>query len=149
MPDAKTKFKAGPGSERILHPALEELARFFRFGLVGTANTAVGLGIIAFLDLGLHMRPAIANAGGYAAGLGLSFILNRQFVFRSRRPARTAAPKFFAAAAVAFLLNQGALAIAGHVLGPDPALRLGAQIFGMCVYTLTLFALGRFWIFKE
>ncbi len=149
MPDAKTKSKAEPGSGRLLHPALEELARFFRFGLVGLVNTLVGLGIIAFLDIGLHMRPAMANAAGYAIGICLSFILSRQFVFRSRRPARKAAPMFFAAAAIAFILNQGALAVAGHILGPDPALRLAAQICGMSVYTLTLFVLGRFWIFKE
>ena len=149
MLDAKTKSKTELASGQLPSPVLDEFARFFRFGLVGVANTLVGLGIIAALDLGLHVRPALANAAGYAGGICLSFVLSRQFVFRSQRPARTAAPKFLAAAAVAFILNQGALAIAGHFLGADPVLRLAAQICGMCVYTLTLFALGRFWIFKE
>src|SRR5262245_52937717 len=100
MLDAKNKSKAQAGSGRLLNSALEELARFFRFGLVGAANTLIGLGIIAFLDLGLHLRPAIANAAGYAVGICLSFVLSREFVFRSQRTARTTAPMFFAAAAI-------------------------------------------------
>ena len=149
MLDTMAKLKTKLGLNAGLDPALEELARFFRFGLAGVANTLVGLGIIAALDIGLHVRPAIANAVGYAVGIALSFILSRQFVFRSRRPARMAAPRFLISAAIAFVLNQAALAIAGHLLGGDPALRLAAQICGMCVYTLTLFVLGRFWIFRE
>lgn len=145
--DTKSRVEAAPA--RSHSSAFEELARFFRFGLVGVANTLVGFGIIAALDLGLHVRPAMANTAGYAGGIGLSFILSRQFVFRSRRPARIAAPKFFISAAIAFALNQGALAVAGHFLGGEPALRLAAQVCGMCVYTLTLFVLGRFWIFRE
>jgi len=143
------KLKTRLGLNAGLDPALDELARFFRFGLAGVANSLVGLGIIATLDVGLQVRPAIANAVGYTVGIALSFILSRQFVFRSRRPARIAAPRFLISAAIAFVLNQAALAIAGHLLGSDPALRLAAQICGMCVYTLTLFVLGRFWIFKE
>jgi putative flippase GtrA len=149
MLDMMAKLKTRLGLNAGLDPALEELARFFRFGLAGVVNTLVGLGIIAALDIGLQVRPAIANAVGYAVGIALSFILSRQFVFRSRRPAKIAVPRFLISAAIAFVLNQAALAIAGHLLGGDPALRLAAQICGMCVYTLTLFVLGRFWIFKE
>jgi putative flippase GtrA len=127
----------------------DEVARFIRFGLAGVANTLVGLGIIAALDLGLHVRPAIANAAGYAVGIALSFVLSRQFVFRSRQRAKTAVPRFLFSAAIAFAVNQAVLAAAGHLLGGDPALRFAAQVGGMCSYTLTLFLLGRFWIFKE
>jgi putative flippase GtrA len=146
MPDMEIQPKpdqdSGPSS------AWEELACFFRFGLAGVANTLVGFCIIVMLDLGLHVRPAIANAACYAVGIALSFVLSRSFVFRSGRPALTAAPKFFVSAAIAFALNQAALAVAGYFLGSDPASRLAAQICGMGVYTLTLFALGRFWIFR-
>jgi putative flippase GtrA len=147
MPDMETRSK--PDQDSRPSPLWEELARFFRFGLVGVANTLVGLGIIVMLDLGLHVRPAIANAAGYAAGIALSFVLSRGFVFRSGRSALTAVPRFFVSAATAFALNQAALATASYFLGSDPAFRLAAQICGMGVYTLTLFALGRFWIFRE
>jgi len=145
----KRKTRLGLNAWSGLDPALEELARFFRFGLAGVANTLVGLGVIATLDLGLHLRPAIANAVGYAVGIGLSFVLSHQFVFRSQQPAKAAAPQFLISAAIAFAMNQAALAVAGHLLGGDPALRLAAQICGMSVYTLVLFVLGRFWIFRE
>ncbi|HKX64548.1 MAG TPA: GtrA family protein [Rhizomicrobium sp.] len=138
--------KSAPNSRAAT--AWAEFARLLRFGLAGVANTLVGLGIIAALDLGMHVRPAIANAAGYAAGIALSFVLSRQFVFRSRRPASITAPRFLLSAAIAFAANQAALAAAGHFLGGDPASRLAAQVCGMVFYTLTFFVLGRFWIFK-
>jgi len=147
--DAMTKLKSKPGQDSGSVPAWTELARFLRFGLAGVANTLVGLGVIAALDLGMHVRPAIANAAGYAVGIALSFVLSRQFVFRSQRPAKAAAPRFLVSAAIAFAVNQAVLAAAGHLLGGDPASRLAAQVCGMSAYTLTLFMLGRFWIFKE
>ena len=110
----------GQNSRPGLNPAWIELARFLRFGLAGVANTLVGLGIIAVLDLGLHVKPAIANAAGYAVGIALSFVLSRQFVFRSRQPARTAAPRFVVSAVIAFAVNQAVLAVASHLLGGDP-----------------------------
>jgi putative flippase GtrA len=146
---AKLRTRMGQNARPGLDPAWTELARFLRFGLAGVANSMVGLGIIAALDLGLHVKPAIANAAGYAVGIALSFVLSRQFVFRSRQPARTAAPRFLVSAAIAFAVNQAALAVASHLLGGDPASRLAAQVCGMCSYTLTLFLLGRFWIFRE
>ena len=146
---AKLRMRLDRKSQLGSDPLWNELARFIRFGLAGAANTLVGLGIIAALDLGLHVRPAIANAVGYAIGIALSFVLSRQFVFRSRQPAKTTAPRFLISAAIAFAVNQAVLAAAGHLLGGDPALRFAAQVCAMCSYTLTLFLLGRFWIFKD
>lgn len=136
------------GRSPRLAPARAELAQFLRFGLSGVVNTLIGLGIIAALDLGLHVKPAIANAAGYAVGIALSFVLSRQFVFRSQLPAKTAAPRFLISAAIAFAMNQAVLAAAGGFLGSDPVFRLIAQVCGMISYTLTLFVLGRFWVFK-
>lgn len=147
MDKAMTKRKLRLGQNGAA-TAWAEFARFLRFGLAGVANTLVGLGVIAALDLGMGVRPAIANAAGYAAGIALSFMLSRQFVFRSRRPAKITAPRFLLSAAIAFAVNQAALAAAGHFLGGDPASRLAAQVCGIVSYTLTLFVLSRFWIFK-
>ena len=65
------------------------IALLARFGLVGMINTAVGLSIIAVLDLGLRVPPALANAAGYLVGICVSFVLSRRFVFRSRAAVRS------------------------------------------------------------
>src|SRR5512140_2111562 len=89
-----------------------------RFGLAGLINTAAGFAVIAALDLGLGVDPHIANAAGYVFGIALSFVLNRSFVFRHEAGAASTAPRFLAAAALAFALNQGVLWAAGAILGP-------------------------------
>jgi putative flippase GtrA len=116
-----------------------------RFGIAGLINTAVGLAIIVALDLGLGMRPQLANAAGYAVAIAVSFLLSRNFVFRSRRPG--AAWRFAIAIAVAFVANQIALTIAGAVLGAHPLARSAAQLCGMGVYTVTQFLVCYFWVF--
>ena len=136
-------------SAEALGSASEEFARFVRFGVAGLANTVVGFGIITALDIGMHVRPAIANTAGYAVGIALSFILSRHFVFRSRRAAKSSGPRFLISAAIAFIANLAVLTVAGHLLGDAAPFRLAAQALGMSVYTLTLFMLGRFWAFKE
>lgn len=51
-----------------------------RFAVVGLANTAVGLSVIAAL-LAKGVDDYVANMAGYAAGLMLSLILNRSWTF--------------------------------------------------------------------
>lgn len=120
-----------------------------RFALAGVANTAVGFLLIAALDLGLGLNPHLANAGGYAAGLILSFQLNKRFVFRAARPGALAGPRFLAAAGCAFALNQAALAGALLLLGSGGVARLAAQGAGVATYTVVLFLACRLWVFAE
>jgi len=148
MLNAIAKLRMRIASAEPLGLASEEFARFFRFNIAGLANTIVGFGIIAALDIGMRVRPLIANVAGYAAGIALSFVLNRHFVFRSRRIAKISGPRFLISAAIAFSANLAVLAVAGHFLGEAAPFRLAAQALGMSVYTLILFLLGRFWAFN-
>ena len=120
-----------------------------RFVITGLANTALGLGITSALDLGLRVNPQLANAAGYAAGMVLSYMLNRYFVFRPDIPARASVPKFLAAVVVAFGINQLVLYAAGQMLGHAPAMRLSAQVIAMVSYTLVNFILCRAWVFRS
>src|SRR5262245_61160301 len=119
-----------------------------RFGFAGLVNTAVGVAVVAVLDPLLGVAPPLANAIGYLAGAGVGFVLNRAFVFRSQAALPAAGLRYAAAAAAAFTLNQGVLHIAGSLLGAGQAQRMAAQLLAMASYSLALFLLCRFWVFR-
>jgi putative flippase GtrA len=123
-------------------------ATFIRFLLVGAANTAVGFGVILALQFGLGAGPHLANAGGYAVGLIVSFALNRRFVFGRGGPTGRAATRFAAAALGAFALNQLVLLGAGRLFGPGALPAAAAQAMAVASYTAALFALCRWWVFQ-
>ncbi|MGH6963502.1 MAG: GtrA family protein [Phenylobacterium sp.] len=120
-----------------------------RFALAGAANTVFGFLVIAGLDLGLGLNPHVANAGGYLAGLILSFQLNKRFVFRAAKPTALAGPRFLVAAGGAFALNQGMLAAALFLFGSGDAARLVGQAAGVATYTIVLFVACRLWVFAD
>lgn len=120
-----------------------------RYGLVGLLNTAIGYAVILALDLGLRLNPFLANAGGYAVGLLVSFALSRGFVFRSQDSVRKAGPRYLIAVAAAFALNQLVMGAARPLL-PDEALgHAASQFAGMTSYTIALFLLSYFWVFPR
>ena len=119
-----------------------------RFSLVGVVNSAIGFTVIAVLDLGLHLRPPLANALGYLVGVSISFFLTRGFVFRSRDGVAGRAWRYGLAIAVAFVLNQLVLLGAGYVLGAGSFAHLAAQLIGVVFYTITNFLLCRYWVFR-
>jgi putative flippase GtrA len=124
------------------------IALVARFGLAGLINTGIGFAVIAGLDVGLHVSPPLANAAGYLVGMGVGFVLNRRFVFKSQTSARATAPRYIAVVLAAFALNQLILRLAGASLGPGALPHLSAQLAGMVVYTLAVFLACRFWVFR-
>ncbi|MGC1305378.1 MAG: GtrA family protein [Caulobacteraceae bacterium] len=128
---------------------LPDLLQLSRFGLAGAFNTLVSLSIITALDLGLHAPPSLANAAGYAVGMLCGFVLNRRFVFRSQARARSSGPKYALTAISGFVLNQLVLLGALHLLGAGALQHLTAQVAGMGVYTVSVFLICRFWVFRE
>lgn len=123
------------------------IALLARFSLVGLVNSALGFAVIAFLDVVVHLPPALANALGYLVGIAVSFFLTRGFVFRNRDAVAGRAWRYALAMAFAFLLNQLALWSAGRVLGAGSAAHLEAQLMGVAIYTITNFLLCRYWVF--
>ena len=120
-----------------------------RFGLAGLVTTAVGFAVIAALDIGLHMTPALANAVGYAVGIPLGFALNRGFVFRHGGAITRAGLRYAAAIALALALNQLVLRLAGAALGAGTGPHLAAQLAGMATYTGVSFLTFRFSVFRQ
>lgn len=116
----------------------------FRFGIVGLANTAVGLAVIALL-LTLGAGDWIANAVSYAVGLCLSFMLNRHWTFGMRGSiASREVVSFLAVFAASYAANVMVLA-AMRKFGFTESL-LG-QAAAMVAYSVTFFLLSRRFVF--
>ena len=60
-------------------------ARFFRFGMVGVANTVTDFVLFAFLVQATGMHVAVANVLSYSAGVLQSFTINSAWTFRGSK----------------------------------------------------------------
>jgi putative flippase GtrA len=118
-----------------------------RYGLVGAVNTGIGLAVILGLEFGLKASPVLANAAGYAVGFAVGFLLNRGFVFRSQAGVASAGPRYVVAVAACYGLNLLVLQGLQARLPPSDLARAAAQLCAMGAYTVTLFALSRYWVF--
>lgn len=117
-----------------------------RFAVVGLANTIVGYAAILFLQFAAGASPLVANAGGYALGMILSYSLNKTFTFRSRRSHGHALPRFGAVVAGCYLLNLLTLQLGLSVLGLPAA---AAQALAVASYAAAFYFASRLLVFRE
>jgi putative flippase GtrA len=119
--------------------SLRDSARIARFAVVGLLNTAVGYSaILACLSFGLG--DILSNAIGYALGLCVGFILNRDWTFAGQRRSGTL-PRYLAVFAVAYAANLTVVLAAGSVgISENAFVHLG----GIGVYSV-VFYLGCAW----
>lgn len=127
---------------------MNELWLASRFIAAGLVNTAVGIGVILALDVGLGLRPAIANAVGYAIGVCIAWVMHRRFVFRATESGWRVKAKYLATVTLAFALNQLVLAGVGHATGGAPQARIAAQVLAVVTYSAVQFILMRTWVFR-
>lgn len=124
------------------------LKLLLRYGLAGLLNTAIGYAIIAVLDIGLGVDSHLANLAGYVVGAGVSYFLQRSFVFGSNTAHGRSVPKYLAAALAAFLLNQLVLSLGLQMIGDAKLGRAIAQLIAVAAYSVTLLILLRLWVFR-
>lgn len=105
-------------------------AQAIRYGIVGISNTMIGLGTIYALMFFLNASPFVANIIGYTVALTNSFLLNRNWTFRSQGRGLSTVVRFLVVFAIAYLCQLGAL---GGLISADfnPYI---AQAIGMIVY---------------
>jgi len=123
----------------------EFLGQAIRFGVVGVANTVVGLGIIYACLFLLRWSDPAANITGYTVGLIQSFALNRGWTFRSRVNIAPAFLRFLIVFGVSYSINL-ALVLGLRSAGIGPAL---AHAAGMPIYTILFFLLSRWLVFRS
>lgn len=122
----------------------EQIRQLFAFGVTGLLNTGIGLGVIVALSTLLHFDPLLANLGGYAVGLCVSFVLNRFWTFGKQA---TGMPvlSFLGAFAVSYLVN---LAVLSAVVRWWPSYHLLGQVAALGSYSVVFFLICRFFVFR-
>ncbi|HKR92895.1 GtrA family protein [Novosphingobium sp.] len=116
-----------------------------RFGLVGIANTLIGLAVIAAL-LRAGAGDYLANTLSYAVGLCASFLLNRAWTFGVRGPVIAGeVQRFIAAFALSYAANLAMLTL---MRGYGFAQSLIGQGAAMAVYSACFFLLTRRFVFR-
>ena len=120
------------------------LREFLRYISVGVLNSLLGLSVIWFL-LRLQMPPLLANAGGYAAGLLLAYILNRRWTFQAT-PQASQFKRFILAFIIAYGVNLGVLIFLLQTLHLKD---IAAQTMAVAAYTICFFLLSRYYVFRR
>lgn len=124
------------------------VGEILRYGLVGLANTGLGLTVILAVKFLLHAPPILANACGYGVGIVASFLLNRGFVFRSQAKVGAAGLRYGLSVAFAYGINLFVLILAEKGLPQTPLFQACDQLFAMGAYTISLYLLSRSFFFK-
>lgn len=114
------------------------------YGLVGVANTCVGLGIALLLTF-LGFMPEVAYLLGTIAGVINSYFLNKKFTFKSKNSHKQDVWRFGVAMGVSFLLGLATLNLTHRAFGIDEYI---AQILANVVYTIAGYLISKFWAFK-
>ena len=116
-----------------------------RFLAVGVLNTAVGLGCIGAAMRWLDLDYRVANAVGYAAGCGLSFVLNRAWTFGDRGDWQGSLARWLGVVGACWGLNLAAVVLLHDGWGVGA---YAAQLGGVAAYTGAAFLGGRFFAFR-
>jgi putative flippase GtrA len=121
------------------------IARLLRYAVSGGASALTHFGIGLALAEGLHVRPVIASATGFAASVVVSYVLQHAWVFRSTAAHAVAGSKFLTVTAAAFTLNTVVLWLGTEVLtAPYPAV----QAIALVAIPVLNYSLNSRWTFR-
>lgn len=124
---------------------------FWKFILVGVANTLFGTGIMFIFYNVFHFSYWISSASNYFFGSILSYLLNRMFTFRSEETTTKTLPRFVINISLCYLLSYGmAKPLVSHILsGFSQNIQENiAMLVGMCLFVGLNYIGQRFFVFK-
>jgi putative flippase GtrA len=118
----------------------------FRFLIVGMLNSGVGYAFI-LLGLWLGFGDYLANAMGYAIGLGISYALHRNWTFAvSTAVSWREVARFAVAVIVAYSVNLTVIHLARSLGYFNSSIVQGVA---MATYSCAFFILTRFLVFRS
>lgn len=124
----------------------EAVAQFTRFLAVGAVNTLVGLLVIFGFMYFFDAAPVAANVAGYGVGFIVSFVLNREWSFRSGVRVVRALPRFLLVTLAAYAANLLVLIV---LTAPGTLNPYVAQGAAMATYTVLSFLGCRWFVFRH
>lgn len=126
---------------------------FWKFILVGVANTIFGTAIMFVFYNVFHLSYWISSASNYVFGSILSYVLNRLFTFReSESSSSKTIPRFIINISLCYLLAYGmAKPLVIYILSDlsQTAQENIAMLVGMCLFVGLNYIGQRFFVFKE
>lgn len=128
----------GDRIKKLLH------AHFFRFCVVGVANTSFNYLIFYLCLVKLKLPLLFAGALGFAAAIGPAYLLNRAWSFKSDAPLASGLAKYLAINLFTLTVH---LSIQWFVTLMLNIPAIWSQAFGIAVTTLLNFFLVRRFIF--
>ena len=119
-----------------------------KFALVGGVNTTVDFVVFGLLANVLGIFAVVANMISTVVVMIISFVLNYNFVWQSKKSKRETAPKFVAVSLFsAWAVQSVVIFLVVTIFGTDDATNLGAKIAGIAAGTITNY-LGYKYIFR-
>ena len=122
------------------------MKELLRYAAVGVINTGLGYSVIFACMYGAGLGPVVSNVTGYAVGLAVSYVLNRNFTFRSQGAKRAEMMRFVAIFALAYLANLGVLVALVHGASVHEGV---AQVVSGVVYFGLSYLLNRYYVFRS
>lgn len=125
---------------------------FWKFILVGVANTLFGTAIMFLFYNALHLSYWLSSAANYVFGSILSYFLNRLFTFKSRESAGRTLPRFVVNISLCYLLAYGlAKPLTARLLSQlSVTLQENiAMLVGMCLFVGFNYIGQRFFVFRS
>lgn len=116
---------------------------FIRYLIVGVINSAVGLCLIFILKM-VGCNDVLANLLGYAGGLTLSFLLNKNWTFSDRTALKAPFFRFLFITVVAYFANLLVVLFLINKAGMNGYL---GQSAGLPVYTALSYLGCRWFVF--
>jgi len=125
---------------------------FWKFILVGIANTLFGTGIMFLFYNVFHLGYWISSASNYVFGSILSYFLNKYFTFQNKSKDPKVILRFILNITVCYLVAYGLAKPAVRFLlsGMSAVIQdNGAMLVGMCVFIVLNYLGQRFFTFRE
>ncbi len=117
-----------------------------KYGTIGVVNTLLTLTIIWLMRNFFHTSLVFANATGYTLGFLNSFLLNRNWTFKTKNNWKKEFSKFLLAFLVCYLIQLGVvLFLEKHTMMKEEY----TTLLGMIVYTAINFLLNKYYTFRK